>query len=455
MAASLKAMRGASVARSSRTLLNSQNQSMSLKRKAACALVIVCLTWCAATARADGLIRDGLGAISGGRGGTNIGFADNGSIIYDNPGALVNVAGNGLLDLDVDTVIPQVHYTDSKPNNVYSAVRPIPTPNLAFIQRSRSRQWAWGIGAFAPAGFGASYQMQNSFAGPQKYQSLDGMGKCLFALCYRVTDRLSIGGNVGFAINYLDLQGPLYLQDGLLTGAPTIVNLQNTGVAPTGGFGIQYLLSEKTTIGLNYISQSKFKMGGNMDSLAFGVAPFPIYSKFEATTAMVWPRSVGVGLSHRFNRRNTFAVDVIWYDWAHAFNQVSVNLTNPSNPMVGAILGGESVQKLPLNWRDTVSLRLGYQWTPDDINIFRFGYVYHASPSNSATLTPYTDGLLEDTFSIGYSRKIGRAYFNTAYQYTWGPTRHVGTSALAGGDFSNSTLHTQAHIAFMGFLVPF
>lgn len=428
---------------------------MSLERKAACAFVIAWLALFSAAAQADGLIRDGLGAISGGRGGTNIGFADNGAVIYDNPGALVNVANNGLIDLDVDTVIAQVHYTDPKPNNVNSAVRPIPTPNLAYIQRSRNRRWAWGLGAFAPAGFGASYEFQNSFAGPQKYQALDGMGKCLFALCYRVTDRLSIGGNLGFGINYLNLQGPLYLQDGPLAGAPTLVNLQNTGVAPTGGFGIQYLLSEKTTVGLNYISETKFKMGGNMDSLAFGVAPFPIYSKFSATTDLIWPRSVGVGLAHRFNRRNMLGIDVIWYDWSHAFNHVAVNLTNPTNPMVGAVLGGASVQNLPLNWRDTVSLRLGYQWTPDDINIFRFGYVYHASPANTATLTPYTDGLLQDTFSIGYSRKVGRVYFNGAYQFTWGPTRHVGTSALAGGDFSNSTLHTQAHIAFLGILVPF
>lgn len=409
----------------------------------------------ATSARADGLIRDGLGAISEGRGGTNIGFADNGAILYDNPGALVNVAGNGLADVDVDTVIPQVHYTDTKPNNAYSAVRPIPTPELAFIQRSRDRQWAWGIGAFAPAGFGASYQFQNSFAGPQKYQSLDGLGKCLFGLCYRVTDKLSIGGNVGFGINYLDLQGPLYLQNGVLAGAPTIVNLQNTGVAPTGGFGIQYLLTQKTTIGLNYISETRFKMGGNMDALAFGLTPLPIYTKFAAQTDLIWPRSVGIGFAHRFNSRNVLAIDTIWYDWSNAFNNVGVNLTNPTNPMVGAVAGQANIQRLPLNWRDTVSLRVGYQWMPDGVNIFRAGYVYHASPAPSGTITPYTDGIMTNTFSLGYSRKIGRAYLNAAYQYMFGPTRTVGTSSLVGGDFSHSTLNAQAHVASIGILVPF
>jgi long-subunit fatty acid transport protein len=192
-----------------------------------------------------------------------------------------------------------------------------------------------------------------------------------------------------------------------------------------------------------------------MDAQAFGLAPFPIYTKFAATTNLVWPRSLGFGMAHKFNKRNILGIDVIWYDWHNAFNQVNVNLTNPSNPMVGAVLGPANTQVLPLNWRDTVSLRLGYQWTPDDINIFRVGYVYHASPAATATLSPYTDGLLTDTFSTGYSRKVGRAYLNAAYQFMFGPTRTVGTSALAGGDFSNSTLHTQAHVAMLGVLVPF
>jgi long-chain fatty acid transport protein len=428
---------------------------MSLPRRAIIGIAFGLLALECAAARADGLIRDGLGAISGGRGGTNLGFADNGAILYDNPGSLVNVSGNGLCDLDVDTVIPQVRYTDNKPNYVQSHVRPLPAPELAYIARSADRRWAWGAGAFAPAGFGAAYGFQNSFAGPQLYKSLDAMGKVVGGLCYRVTDRLSIGGTVGIAINYLNLQGPLYMQSGVLAGAPTIVNLQNTGVAPTGSFGIQYLLSPKTTLGLSYITETKFKMGGNMDAMAFGLTPLPVYSKFAAQTDLIWPRSLGVGFAHRFNPRNILAIDVIWYDWSNAFNQVNVNLTNPSNPMVGALVGPANVQHLALNWRDTVSLRLGYQWSPDTINIFRIGYVYHASPSPTSTLSPYTDGLLTDTFTAGYSRRIGRVYFNAAYQYMFGPTRSVGTSSLAGGDFSNSTLHTQAHVAMLGVLIPF
>ena len=424
-------------------------------RFTACCLLILAASMAARQARADGLVRDGIGPISTGRGGTNLGFADNGAVILDNPGALVNVANDGLLELGVDTVISQVHYTDNKPNDVQSAIRPIPTPNIAYIRRSKDKRWAWGLGVFGPAGFGASYEFQNSFAGPQQYKSFDAVAKLLPTLSYRVTDRLSIGGSVGIAASYLDLQGPLFMQDGALRGAPAIVNLQGFGVAPVGSFGMQYKLTEKTTLGMSFTSMTKFHMGGVMNANVYGVTPLPVYSRFSSSTDINWPRSLAFGLAHKINPKHVIGIDMAWYDWKHAYNNVGINLTDASNPLVPMLAGPAIVQRLPLNWHDTVSLRLGYQWMPNSKNTYRIGYVYHNSPTPSYSLTPYTDGILLHAFSAGYSRKIGRAYLNAAYQFTFGPTRHVTVSSFAGGDFSNSTLHAQAHVASLSLLVPF
>ena len=68
---------------------------------------------------------------------------------------------------------------------------------------------------------------------------------------------------------------------------------------------------------------------------------------------------------------------------------------------------------------------------------------------------PYADGVLVNAFSLGYSRKISRAYLNGAYQYSFGPTRRVAASSLAGGDISNSALRVQLHVASLGVLLPF
>lgn len=404
---------------------------------------------------ANGLIREGVGPISSGRGGTNLGFADNGAILLDNPAAMVNVAGTGLAEAAVDTAIVGAHYTDLKPNNVQALTRPLPLPEAALIRKSADGDFAWGAGIFVPAGFGATYDMQNSFAGPQQYKSLGELIKILPGISYRLTDRLSIGGTLGIAFSQVDFQGPFYLPSGPLAGVPTIINFRGTGVAPTGSIGLQYVLNSRTTLGLNFTTESRLHLGGNTQTNIFGLAPFPLYSQFGSTAFMSWPRSLALGIKHDLSTRHRVSADVIWYDWKNSFNNIDLTLTNPSNPLVAGAAGSTINQTLPLRWHDTVSLRLGYEFRPNRRDVWRLGYAYSNSPVPNSTLNPYIDGVVQDFFTAGYSRRMGRAILNIAYQYGFSPTRHIGVSALPGGDFSNSTYNAHVHFANIGILVPF
>jgi len=397
-------------------------------------------------------VRDGVGPISTGRGGTNQGFADNAAIILDNPGAMVNVAGNGLAEVGADTVITDVHYTNPL-NDVQSKTRPLPMPVLGYIKKSDDGRWAVGIGAFAPAGFGAAYgTMNQAVLGPQMYRSLGAMGKILPGASYRVTDRLAVGATFGIAFSDVELDGPYFLQRGALAGVPAVIDLQGFGVAPTGSVGMQYQWDPDTVIGATYTEQTNFDLRGGVHALL--VPGFPLTSDFDSKVHMKWPRSVAFGIKHNLCPHQRIAADVIWYDWAHAFDQINIQLTNPSNPIVGA-LAPTIKDVFPLHWQDSVSLRLGYEFQPDDLNTWRAGYVYHNSPAATSTLNPFLDGVLQHAFSAGYSRKLNRAILNAAYQYNFGPTRHVGTSDIVGGDFNNSSLNAQAHFAMLSVLVPF
>ena len=91
----------------------------------------------------------------------------------------------------------------------------LPLPNLGYHQEKRQWPWAWGIGAFVPAGFGASYGVMNEPAtGANLLRSQGGMAKLLPALSFRATERLSLGISVGIGFSYASLDGPLYLQIG-------------------------------------------------------------------------------------------------------------------------------------------------------------------------------------------------------------------------------------------------
>lgn len=427
-------------------------------RQAWIAVLLVAL--CQATALwADGLMRDGVGPISTGRGGTNQGFADNSAIILDNPAAMVNVDSCGLAELGVDTVITTTNYSDSFGNDVNGKVRPLPAPVIGMIKKSCDGRWALGFGAFAPAGFGASSGvLANPLTGPALLRSMGAMGKLLPAVAYRATDRLSVGLSVGIGFSYASLDGPVILQSGGLAGVPAILDVEGTGVAPCGSVGLQYQLTPDTVIGATYTEQTNFWLHGGTNATI--LPGFVVESHFDSKVHLRWPRSVALGIKHDLCEHRRIAADVLWYDWSHAFSDIELVLYNPSNPAIPVILAGagESLpvhQAFPLRWTDTVSMRLGYETDVTDIDTLRFGYVYHASPSPDSTLNPYFDGVLQHAFSLGYSRKAGRAIVNAAYQYTYGPTRHVDTSALVGGQFNDTTYSAQAHFAMLSLLFPF
>lgn len=434
---------------------------MKFRRWIGCAVFLASLL--PAACFADGLIRDGVGPISGGRGGTNQAFADNAAILLDNPGALVNVEGNGLGEFGADTSVVQVQYNNPLSGSV-SHVRPLPMPVLGYIRKSENGCWAWGIGAFVPAGFGAAYgQLQSPALGglPANYRSIGGLGKILPGLSYKVNDRLSVGLTVGLAFSDIQITGPYVIQEAPLTGLPALLNMSGFGVAPTGSVGMQYKVSDRLMVGACYTSQSNMTLRGGANATLFAPGPFPpISSHFDSKIHMKWPQSVAFGLKYDLCEHRRVSADVIWYDWGGAFDQVDIQLNNPTNPVVPIALGlfGASLpvgDTLPLDWMNSVSMRLGYEWMPNTLDTWRFGYVYHGSPVPDSTLNPYLDGILTHAFSTGYSHKFERVTFNASYYFSFSPWRHVDNSAIVGGDFDDTNMRAQVHFAMFSLLVPF
>jgi long-chain fatty acid transport protein len=415
--------------------------------------VVLALHLAASVAYADGLVRDGIGAISIGRGGTNLAHSDNAAIILDNPAGMVNMTVRGFYELGVDTLVTDLDYSDPDNPEVHGKFQAFPSPELGYIRKSDDECWAWGIGFFAPAGFGAKYEMQNPFTGPALYKSLGMLTKILPAVSVRVTDRLSVGGTFGVGICHAELEGPDFPPG--LGGPPTLFDLQATGATPVGSLGLQYQLSDRTMLGVCYTEESRFDLNGNVRATVLGPPPFPQASRFDAELDITWPRSLGVGIKHDLSPCQRVSADVIWYDWSSAFDSFDVTLTNSTNPLFTLLAGPEIGSSFLLDWEDTVSIRLGYEWEASARDVWRVGYIYHDSPAPNSTLSPYIDGVLEHAVSAGFSRRCNGYLLNVAYQYSFGPERNVGDSVLAGDDFSNSSFEAQAHWLSLSVLVPF
>ena len=148
---------------------------------------------------ANGVIRDSIGTISSGRGGTNLAASDNSALIYDNPAALSRMSGLNW-DLTMDILSTNITYNDPQ-NDKKAKKQIIPLPGLAGVYKSEKSNLAFGLGVFYPAGFAAEYELIHGgdlpIYGTQTYKSEVSLLKVLPAVAWQATDRLSIGAAVG------------------------------------------------------------------------------------------------------------------------------------------------------------------------------------------------------------------------------------------------------------------
>jgi long-subunit fatty acid transport protein len=307
------------------------------------------------------------------------------------------------------------------------------------ILRPEGGDIAYGFGVFTPAGFSETYQLQAQFPfpGERGYKSFGSLTKILPSMALQLTDRLSVGGTFGLAVCHAEMEGPYTLQSaGLLTGLPTIMDLQATGAAPIFSVGLQYQLTECTTFGLAYQSESRFKLDGST------LATLPVIGqhRFDTDVNVTWPRTIGAGLRHQLDATKVVSVDAIWFNWEQAFDDFGLTFTSTEFPQLPSIK-----ENFPLNWRDSISIRVGYEQTFWQVHTLRLGYVYHRNPIPESTLTPYIQATLEHALSVGYGRRWGLWEMDIAYMVTFSPEISVEESAFLGGDFDNATHDANTH----------
>jgi long-chain fatty acid transport protein len=414
---------------------------------AACALLL-----CASNVWADGVMLDGVSPRSVARGGTNLGFADNGGVIYDNPGAMVNVAGDGLVDIGGEGLFVSGHYAEPPGTNVYSTTF-TPLPQIGIIKKSCDGCWAVGFGIFTPAGFSERFNMDGPapIVGNRRYETFGALVKIPVGIACRVTDQLSIGGTIGLGVSYADLEGPYFLNGpNPLAGLATDLRTHGLGADFIWSVGMQYCVSDDTTIGASYLSASPFVLNGDSSVTVPGLGT----TRYDSALSVEWPESVGIGIRHALCPHRTISADVVWFDWSHSFDHFSLELNDPSNPAFQA-RAPQLTDHFPLDWRDSVSFRFGYEQQLNDCVTMRAGYVYHRDPIPDETLTPFIQAFLEHTLSVGFTWKWNGWDVDLGYIHMFGPRQHVGTSALAGGDFNNSTQDVAVDAILLGLMRPF
>lgn len=398
---------------------------------------------------ANGVLRDGMGPISSGRGGTNLAHIDNGILIYDNPSALTEMKGKRI-EADFDFMLLTMNYED--PDNDEDGKDTFSfMPSLSYSQELVEDLFSFGLGVYHPAGFSTEYDLVHSVYGEQKYASDAFLTKILFGLGWKISDQFSIGVAIGPAYCNLELEKPWTFQTTPgLVGAPVLMDLEGDDWALAWNVGAQWRISPNTTFGLAYHCQDKFHMSGdlNLDTIVT-TAHYDLIFDFS------WPQSLGVGFTHRFKDVHRISADVKWVDWSSAFDEITFKLSHGNNAVLNGLAGSKPQDTLPLDWKDSYSYCFGYEYFLGTANILRLGYTYTENPVPSSTLIPVIPGILKHLISVGYSHNWKSWTFDIAYQYFFGSRQTVKTSEILGGDYDNSSVEIDAHHFGLGIQYQF
>src|ERR1041384_4845071 len=121
--------------------------------------------------RAEGVVKDSLGPITGGRGGTHIAHSDNLILLNDNPAGLASLDGLRF-EADLDVLKTEINYHNSlNDEDAVGRVWSMPTVLASYRLFNSPRPVTVGLGVFLPAGFGAHYRLENPVFGRQNYFS--------------------------------------------------------------------------------------------------------------------------------------------------------------------------------------------------------------------------------------------------------------------------------------------
>ncbi len=134
-----------------------------------------------------------------------------------------------------------------------------------------------------------------------------------------------------------------------------------------------------------------------------------VIGDYNLNLKMKMPMSIGYGMSYQASSKLNLALDLIWTNWANAFNQMQMTLTNGTNANINKMLGGTGfTYDFPLNWKNNVTFKIGGEYQVTNHFTLRAGYDYNTNPVPSSTIFPIFPAIVENHISLGASVLIGK-----------------------------------------------
>jgi len=372
----------------------------------------------------NGLNLIGSGGISSALAGADTAVATDFSAMNTNPAGLTQIPGTHT-GFSLSMLKAELRLRNST-NDKDGENQPVVIPNTGIVHRLSGMPITVGIGFFTVGGTTSDFRdLQVAHFGPGGVfgGTVDKQGtqlrsyKLTPSIAYQVTDALSIGASL--AVSYADVslaiipntpgaQGQAFGFE--TTGKCNRANglaLPNAScgysVGFTPKFGAMYKINDMVTAGIAYTmpTPSTFDHGQlTKNYLGIGTSTFD----FKAF-GFKWAQDVAVGVAVRPTSRLLIATKFQWINWDKALNNVVVEATNGSNPLVRT-----DTFVLNYQWKDQYVAALGISYDVTDSFTVRGGYNYGNNPVPKTTLDPINANIVEQHIVGAFQYRATQAF---------------------------------------------
>ena len=380
------------------------------------------------------------------------------SAITTNP-SFLSAAGNAY-QVNVSALYVDSVFTSSLGEKSKADSGPGLFPEFAFARQQANSAFSWGGGVIVQSALRADFEFLDPPGtlgvsyGRQTHRSEFVIAKFSAAAAYQLNSKLAVGASIGLAYNRNQLEAPYIFQSHPgLAGLKVLVDLDADDVAATASMGFDYSLSESLRFNVAYTMQSNFtakgELDGNLAQLGLG---FQEDFNYDVRVSTALPASLSAGLIWQTSSRLQLAAQLDWIGWEESFDTLPISLSNGSNADLNGFLGEDRIRDTaPLDWQDQRIWHLGGNYLLSNQWQLRAGIERANVPVPRSTVTSMTAAILNQAYSIGAGIPFRSSWIDVAYRYSTSDDYRVGSSALLGGEYTNTKQSLSLHTLTVSF----
>ncbi len=153
------------------------------------------------------------------------------------------------------------------------------------------------------------------------------------------------------------------------------------------------------------------------------------------------PQTIGFGMSAKATENFRISLDAMWLNWKNAFDKMELSLKNGNNANINRMLGnqGDFTVNFPLDWNNSVIVKVGGEYDVNSSFTVRAGYVYGSNPVPKSTVFPVFPAIVENHVMLGLGYQvIAPLRLNFAVEHAFNQKETASSSSKVASEYNNS-----------------